>query len=114
MKIPFETILDFHAHGCPTGHEGLLFPLAVSPNGCSLDLPRLRQLAGVWAAAGQDSQKMPGLASEPALFPKTALHRGPPALHSRPLIAGCTHLPPQEGQVGRETAPFFVEVGYFG
>jgi hypothetical protein len=25
MKIPFETILDFHAHGCPTGHEGLLF-----------------------------------------------------------------------------------------
>ena len=26
MKIPFETILDFHAHGCPIGHEGLLFP----------------------------------------------------------------------------------------
>jgi hypothetical protein len=25
MKIPFETILDFHAHGCPIGHEGLLF-----------------------------------------------------------------------------------------
>jgi hypothetical protein len=24
MKIPFETILDFHAHGCPIGHEGLL------------------------------------------------------------------------------------------
>jgi hypothetical protein len=30
MKIPFETILDFHAHGCPIGHEGLLFPLGAN------------------------------------------------------------------------------------
>jgi hypothetical protein len=29
MKIPSTTILDFHAHGCPIGHEGLLFPLRV-------------------------------------------------------------------------------------
>ena len=64
-------------------------------------------------AKGQDEEKgAEVLEVKPALLPKTALHRGPPAPHSRPLIAGCTHLLPQEGQVGRETAPSSSEVRY--
>ena len=52
---------------------------------------------------------MPGLGSEPTLFPKTALQEGS-ALHSisRPLIARRTHLPPPEGHAERETAPLIV------
>jgi hypothetical protein len=33
MKIPFETILDFHAHGCPTGHGVLLLTLVEEGSG---------------------------------------------------------------------------------
>ena len=84
---------------------------AGSPKGRSLDLPRRRRLAGVWAAAGQDwiENARPGVGAG-TVPKKNALQEGS-ALHSisRPVIAG-SHPSTAAGRACRAGASPSVSV----